>query len=296
MRKIIIEKNDSDQRLDRFLMKYLDNSSRGNIYKLIRKKVFKLNGVRCKEEDYIKENDVLEIFLADETIEGLQKEQEIIEKRGLDLPIIYEDDEILFVNKPKGMLTHPDKSEYKNTLSTKVLAYLAEYSTRRFKPAPVQRLDKNTSGLVLFAKTYDSLKKYNEKMRKRDIEKYYLAVVEGKVEKNGEIKGKLTKKEGINRVQIDNSGEKEFHTKYKVLEKFDKYTLLEVKLETGRTHQIRASLSHIGHPIVGDRKYGGRTIGNVRSQLLHAYKVVIDGKKIECKSEEIEDFIKKYCK
>lgn len=295
MRKIEITKNESDQRLDRFLQKYLNNTTRSNIYKLIRKKVFKINGKRITEESYfLQENDVLEIFLAEDTIETLMKAfiPVVPEKIGLD--IVYEDADILVLNKAKGVLTHPDQSEYKNTLATMVHFYLRDLCTPTFRPAPVHRLDKNTSGLVIFAKTYEALKSYNALMRERAIEKYYLCVVEGNLRKAGEVKGYLIKDEVQNKVRIvthDSDEAKFCHSKYKPIEHFDRYTLVEVELLTGRSHQIRASMQLIGHPIVGDLKYGGSRVFDLNNQLLHSYKMVIGDQTFIAESAEIKDFL-----
>ncbi|BEP28071.1 RluA family pseudouridine synthase [Helicovermis profundi] len=306
MREIIIGTNENGQRLDRFLTKYLNNSSRSNIYKLIRKKVFKVNGKRIKEEYFLKEGDVLEIFLAEESLEKLIKEEEFISASTLDLDIVFEDEDILIVNKPKGLLTHPDKSEYKNTLSTKVNTYLKHLCTRTFKPASIQRLDKNTSGLIIFCKNYESLKNFNEIMRERKIKKFYLAVVEGIIKESGEVKGYIEKDSDKNKVYMSKNKRSEeaklCHTKYKPLKIINNnYTLLEVELLTGRTHQIRVSMSYIKHPIVGDKKYTGKKLKNVNSQLLHGYKVIIDDEifinthstnEFTCVSKEIELFLK----
>jgi 23S rRNA pseudouridine955/2504/2580 synthase len=245
MRKIVITKNESDQRLDRFLLKYFNNTTRSNIYKLIRKKVFKINGKRITAEDYfLQVDDVLEIFLAEASIDEMIKAfvPVIPEKIGLD--IVYEDQDVLVLNKPKGVLTHPDKTEYKNTLATMVQFYLRDLCTNTFKPAPVHRLDKNTSGVVIFAKTYEALKKYNALMRDRDVEKYYVCVVHGYLERSGEVKGYLIKDERLNKVRIvthDSDEAKFCHSKYRPVKKFGEYTLVEVELLTGRSHQIRAS-------------------------------------------------------
>lgn len=299
LKEIIIGENEEEQRLDRFLLKYLNNSSRSNIYKLLRKKVVKVNGKREKENYFLQKNDKIQIFLSDEAINKLVKEEknenEIVTDFNVD--IVFEDDDILIVNKPKGLLTHPDKKEYKKTLATRVQSYLKHLQTRTFKPASVNRLDQNTSGLVIFCKTYESLKKYNEMMRNRDIKKYYLCIVHGKISKEGEIKGYLTKDTQKNVVEIrknnyNNKGQF-IHTKYRPLEYYGNFTLLEVEILTGRTHQIRASLSKINHPIIGDTKYGGKKIKNITTQVLHAYKLVIDDKVFVKESKEIERIIKK---
>ncbi len=294
MKSIVIGKNEDGQRLDRFLLKYLNNSSRSNIFKLIRKKVFKVNGVKVKEEYFLKDGDVLEMYLSDETLASLMTEEEPITAEEADLDIIFEDDEILVVNKPKGLLTHPDQSEYKKTLASFVQIYLKHLATRTFKPAPIHRLDKNTSGIVVFAKTYDALKRYNELMRARKIQKFYQCVVHGKVSEAGEVIGYLTKDEASNKVSLSEMSDdaaKYCHTKYRPIQNLGKYTLLEVELLTGRSHQIRASMSYIDHPIVGDFKYGGRRIKSVDSQLLHGYKVVIEDRTFTCDSGEIQAFI-----
>lgn len=295
MKEIIITSNEADQRLDRYLLKYFNDTTRGNLYKLLRKKVFKVNGKAVTKPDYfLKEDDVLNIYLADDTIESLQKPIKVIKPDALGFDIVYEDQDILIVNKPKGLLTHPDKSEYKNTLATMVQFYLRPLCTHTFKPAPVHRLDKNTSGLVLFAKNYESLKKYNALMRDRKIEKYYLCVCEGDVKPTGEVKGYLTKDEGLNKVVIEKTGSeksKYFHTKYKRLKKMGQFSLVEVALLTGRSHQIRVSMAYEGHPIVGDVKYGGKKRRGVTTQLLHAYRLSIEGKSFEAPSEEITAFL-----
>lgn len=295
MKTVIIGKNEAGQRLDRFLLKYLNNSSRTNVYKLIRKKVFKVNGVRVKEDYFFELGDKLEIYLSDDSYEKLVKPEEQVEASAVGLNIVFEDDDILIVDKPKGMLTHPDQNEFKNTLSSKVQVYLKHMSSRTFKPASIQRLDKNTSGLVIFGKNYQSLKAYNEMMRNREIKKYYQCVVEGVVKEPGTVKGWLIKDENKNKVRLSNNQQNDqakfCHTDYKPLRVIGNYTLLEVELHTGRSHQIRESMRYIGHPIVGDKKYGASKEKNVNSQLLHGYKLVINGREYTSESEDIKNFI-----
>jgi 23S rRNA pseudouridine955/2504/2580 synthase len=295
MKKVTIGKNEAGQRLDRFLLKYLNNSSRTNVYKLIRKKVFKVNGVRVKENYFFELGDELEIYLSDESFDKLVKPIEQVEASEVGLKIVYEDDDILIVDKPKGMLTHPDKNEFSNTLSSKVQVYLKHISSRTFKPASIQRLDKNTSGLVIFGKNYQSLKAYNEKMRNREIKKYYQCVVEGVVKEPGTVKGWLVKDEQKNKVRLSKKdqggGAKYCHTDYRPLETVGGYTLLEVELHTGRSHQIRESMRFIGHPIVGDKKYGASKEKNVNSQLLHGYKLIIEDNEFVSMSEDISTFM-----
>ncbi|MBI9013549.1 MAG: RluA family pseudouridine synthase [Clostridiales bacterium] len=294
MRTIRVTENEMDQRLDRFLTKYLNKATKTNIFKLIRKKRIRVNGSRAEEKYFLQLGDEIQIHLHEDAIDEMIKPIEMIEAEEINLDIVYEDDDILIVNKPVGLLTHPDSKEYKNTLASKVQVYLKHLTTRTFRPASIQRLDKNTSGLVIFGKNYASLKKYNEYMRERKIGKFYLAVVSGKPKDSGEVKGYLTKNEATNKISIskNESDEAKFvHTKYKLLKTNGKYSLLEVELLTGRTHQIRGSLAYIGHPIVGDVKYGGERLDR-QNQLLHAYRVVIEDKEYMKSSKEIEAFLK----
>lgn len=291
MHSITIGPNEKEQRIDRFLCKYLNGSTKGNIFKLIRKKLIRINGERTKENYKLVEGDVLTIRLSDESLAQLMPEKKTITADSADLTIVHEDDEILIVEKPVGLLTHPDKTEYKKTLATRVQLYLRDLCTRTFRPAPVHRLDKNTSGLVIFAKTYEALQAINASMRGRAIEKYYLTIVEGNITKEGSIKGWVTKDEARNKVtlhkrKIPNS--LEVHTDYHPLESTGEYTLCEVTLHTGRPHQIRVSMASIGHPIAGDYKYGGTQLEGNYSQLLHAWRVVLNGKSYQKRSTTID--------
>jgi len=296
MREIVIGKNEANQRLDRFLLKYLNNSTRANIYKIIRKKLVRVNGSAAKENYFLKFNDKVQIYLSDHSLDLLVKDERPINVRnGNNLDIVYEDDDILVVNKPKGLLVHPDKREYENTLSTIVQSYLKDYSTTTFKPASVNRLDQNTSGLVIFCKNYEALKKYNSLMRERKIRKFYQCIVHGRLNKEGEIKGFLYKDEVNNKVLIKKNNKdgkgKEIHTKYRPLKNIGDYTLIEVELITGRSHQIRASLSNIGHPIIGDTKYGGKKVEFATTQVLHCYKIIVDNKIFIKESEDINSML-----
>lgn len=292
MKEIPITHNEANQRLDRFLLKYFNNASRSTIYTLLRKRKIKVNKKAQKANYFLQNNDIVEVFVSDEWIEKLITRRPVVSGQISGLAIVYEDEDILVVNKPAGLLTHPDKTEYRNTLSTKVQLYLQHLCTRTFRPASVQRLDKNTSGLILFCKNYESLKAYNELMRKKLIKKYYHCIVHGVVHGKSEIKGFLVKDEQKNQVKlssenIDKKG-KFCHTQYTVLKTKPRYSLLEVTLLTGRSHQIRASLALVGHPLIGDTKYGGRKTKGITTQLLHAYKLDCDGKIFEKHSEEID--------
>ncbi len=292
MISVDITEQEAPQRLDRFLMKYMNKATKSVVFRLIRKKIIRVNGKRVKENHMLEPGDTMAIYLADDSFAELREEEEIMKAEDSKLDIVFEDDDILIVNKPVGLLTHPDKNEYKKTLSTMVLYYLAHLCGKTFKPAPIQRLDKNTSGLILFAKTYDSLKLYNEYMRERKLGKFYITVVKGNLRSSGEVKGVLLKDERKNKVSItpDGHGQK-IHTKYKPLEEKAGHTKVEVELLTGRSHQIRASMNYAGYPIIGDIKYGGKKQDGDHGQLLHAWKLVLpDGREFTSESDKISDF------
>lgn len=288
VKNIELKPNDAGQRLDRFLRKYLPKATLSGIYKIIRKDV-KVNGKRSKIDAFLEAGDIITIYLDDKKIDQLSVRKKI-KRTDRTFKIVYESDNVLIVFKPPGILTHGDASEKKNHLTNQVLSYLIDtggYNPRHsntFSPSPANRLDRNTSGLVVFGKNTESLRRLNEIFKNRNIEKSYLTICQGIIETPLDLHGYMEKIEagGNFRTVISetsNQKSKAIHTKVNPLKygeyKGVKYTLTEVKLMTGRMHQIRAHLSYIGHPIVGDSKYGGREIReiDVRNQLLCANKL-----------------------
>ncbi|MCK8060978.1 MULTISPECIES: RluA family pseudouridine synthase [unclassified Fusibacter] len=293
MQTFTIDAQSGDQRLDRYIGKLLPKASKGEVQKWIRTKKIKVNSTRGEASQRLEIGDVINVFLPDPVIKDYSEDVRVVNPGKIGLDILFEDDELLVVDKPWGLLTHPDKSEYKNTLATKVQYYLRALSTPTFKPSSINRLDKNTSGLVLFCKTYESLKHYNELMRERKIEKRYMAVVEGQLVDRRVIKGYLVKNEAKNQVSLISRpvpGAKEVLTIVEPLEYKAGYTKVLIDLKTGRSHQIRASLASIGHPIVGDSKYGGKKLKGVTTQLLHAHYLKVEDKIFEKPNQYLEDF------
>lgn len=293
MIEINIEKNDGEQRLDKFLKKYLKRASLSHIYKLIRKDI-KVNNKRAKADTIIKEGDVLKLYIEEDQLEGLKRNREN-HKTAKQFNIAYEDKDMIVVEKPYGLLTHGDSKEKKNTLANQVLGYLIEkreYNPRiekTFVPSPVNRLDRNTTGLVIFGKNAEALKKLNRQIRLRDsIKKYYLTIVSGELKETLILKDSMMKNQELNTVKIveDENG-KVMETIARPLKVNNGYTLVEVELLTGRTHQIRVHLADAGYPIIGDKKYGNAKINfkvekkyKQTTQLLHAYKLTIEDKDI----------------
>lgn len=288
MIKIVISNNEKDQRLDRFLKKYLKNASLSYIYKLIRKDV-KINGKRGNVETMLSEGDELSLYISDEEMEKLTKSKKV-RRAKKQFNIAYEDENILVVEKPFGLLTHGDSTEKKNHLANQVISYLIEKGDyvprieRTFVPSPANRLDRNTTGLVLFGKNNSTLQSLNTMIREKGyVSKYYLTIVAGNLKKELVLKDKMEKDTNRNVVKVvsmtDENG-KIMETIARPLEYKNGYTLVEVELVTGRTHQIRVHLSNAGYPIIGDVKYGrndvNRTVEkrfNLTTQFLHAYKL-----------------------
>ena len=265
LKTIIVGKNDADQRIDRLLTKTFPSLPVSMMYKYIRQKDIKLNGKRCAIGDRVHEGDTVSIYAPAEFLDVAVQKHEF-QYAGTKLDIVYEDDHILLLNKPVGLLVHPDENEYRDTLIFRVQRYLyekGEYVPERensFTPALVNRIDRNTCGIVIAAKTAAALRILNEKLRNREIEKYYLCIVHGKMEKPEDtLHGFLEKNESQNRVYISDRrerGARTIATRYRVLKEKDDLSLLEIDLLTGRTHQIRAHLASVGHPLLGDGKYG----------------------------------------
>ena len=285
MKTVTVGKNDAGQRVDKFLTKTFPSLPVSMMYKYIRQKDIKLNGKRCQIADRLCEGDVIAVYAPDEFLVPAASKYEF-QYAGTKLDIVYEDDNILLLNKPVGLLVHPDENEYRDTLIFRVQRYLhekGEYQPDRensFVPALVNRIDRNTCGIVIAAKNAAALRILNEKLRKREIEKYYLCIVHGRMEKSEDtLQGYLEKNEAQNRVYISNRqarGARTIATRYRVLKERDGLSLLEIELLTGRTHQIRAHLASIGHPLLGDGKYGTNALNKgtgFNKQALCSYRL-----------------------
>jgi len=276
MNKLTIQATDANQRLDKFLLKYFNKATRGLIYKLLRNKRIKLNNARADGNELLREGDELTFYIAPETMAGLM-EARAINTDCAALTVVYEDTHVLLANKPAGLLAQPD-APGADCLSERLLAYLYREGTYQpadtFTPAPVNRLDRNTSGLVLCAKTLAAAQILSEALRERTTDKWYLAVASGCVAKAMTLSGLHQKDARTNTVTITAEDGKDAVTYIEPVSYGEGYTVLRVKLLTGRTHQIRAHLQSISHPILGDPKYGDAKANRVfklRTQLLHAH-------------------------
>lgn len=296
MKEFIIQKNEENQRFDKYLKKLLPNATTSFLYKMMRKKNIVINKKKVEGNEKLKAGDVVSIFLSDETfekfhvnLEELKKEYDLLKSLTLKgLKIIYEDDEMIVVDKPYNMLSQK-ASDKDLSANEYLLGYMInkgslsfeEYQT--FRPSVVNRLDRNTTGLLLFGKTLNALQQIGEGIRERSIEKYYRAVVAGELKEELELKGYLLKDEKTNKVSYHKEqveGSDYIETGVKPIQSKNGLTLVEIHLVTGKTHQIRLHLSTIGHPILGDMKYGNEKINKkyyeshkVNHQLLHAYRL-----------------------
>lgn len=288
MKSFTIEKNDAGQRLDKYLTKSLPNLPKALMYKYIRIKRIKVNGKRAEISTRLKIGDVVDLYINNEFFEKSETKYDFL-SASKKIDILYEDDNILLLNKKVGLLSHPDENEYIDTLITRVKRYLYEKGEYKpddeasFTPSLVNRIDRNTCGIVIAAKNAASLRILNQKMKDRELHKLYLCVVHGKPEpKEAVLEGYLTKDESKNKVFIGKKKTdtaKLIRTKYTVLDTKNGLSLLEVDLLTGRTHQIRAHLASIGHPILGDGKYGTNKLNKesgLKKQCLCSYKLIFD--------------------
>lgn len=289
MRELVVKKNDANQRLDKFLLKKFKTMPKKMSYMYIRKKCVKVNGKKATPEVMLKENDLLTFYIKDEFFDNIQEENYEFLKAPKNLKIIYEDENIILLDKKPGVIVHQDKSYHFDCLLLRLQHYLydnGEYNPKEencFAPALVNRIDRNTGGIVIGAKNAESLRILNQKMKDRELHKFYLCLLINKPKKdNAILSDYLIKNEKTNKVTVlrnEKQGAKKILTKYSVLETNNNLTLCEVELLTGRTHQIRAHMSSIGCPILGDNKYGNKKLNqkySLSKQCLYSYKLAFD--------------------
>ncbi len=289
MKNFIIGKNDAGQRLDKFVTKTLPSLPKSLLYKYLRLKRIKLNGKKADAATRLNEGDSIDMYINDEFFVEREEKYSFL-GAGKTLDIIYEDENIMLLDKKVGLLSHPDEGEYVDTLIGRVQRYLyekGEYDPKNeasFAPALANRIDRNTGGIVMAAKNAESLRVLNEKIKNREIKKIYLCLVIGcPKQKTATLCDYMIKDEKKNKVTVYKEpvpGSKDIKTKYTVLDSKDGISLVEVDLLTGRTHQIRAHMAHIGCPLLGDGKYGtnaqNKKFGGYKKQCLYSYKTVFD--------------------
>ena len=306
MKKIIIGENDKDQRADRFLSKLLPNANKNFIMKMIRKKNIVNNNSKMNASDILKLGDEITLFFSDQTYEKFSKKSNSYAHIKLD--IVYEDQNIIVIDKPSGLLSHSADNMRDKNLIDGVIAYLiekGEYNPREensFVPALCNRLDRNTAGLVIVGKNSLSLKTLNSKIKERDFKKIYNSIVLGEFTLNGLVEDRMIKDDKKNRSNITKSDSGIIMQSYfKTLIAGEKYSLVEIDLITGRTHQIRTQLSNLKHPILGDPKYGNYgankkldTLGMKNHQLLASVEMILP--KMDGELEYLSDkrFVSRY--
>lgn len=283
MREFIIREDDAGQRLDKFIAKAVPLLPKSLLYKSVRNKKIKVNRKRCEISTRLQCGDTIQCFLAEEFFETSQEHEFL--KVPAKLKVVYEDEDVIIVDKPHGLLSHKDSKGVQDNLQDRLLHYLYERNSYQpetalsFTPAFVHRLDRNTEGLMIAGKHAASLRTLNEAMRQHAIHKYYLCVVEGRMERtSGHIVLYHEKLEG-NQARLHaqpKEGCVRIDTWFKTLKRGRNHSLVEVELQGGKSHQVRAVMAYLKHPLVGDVKYGAKRDGSSHYHHLYAYRLWFD--------------------
>lgn len=285
-----VEKKDQGQRIDKFLAAEFKDLSRSFIQKLIKDKQITVNKKEVDKSYKISTTDFIKIII--------EEKDSKIKAVAMELDIIYEDQDIIVINKEADRVVHPAAGHYNDTVVNALLAHVDNLSAINGvkRPGIVHRLDKDTSGLLIAAKNDKSHKSLAKQFKNRSVDKYYYALIEGNLKyKKGKIDAPIGRDPGNRKkMAVRKHHSKKAVSRFKIIEEFKNHTLVEVKIETGRTHQIRVHFSYLGYPVVGDKKYGSKNSLNAERQLLHAKKLIINhpgsGERIEFEAELKTDF------